>query len=108
MNTCSTCTNGLVEADSIARPNRRIFRTEAIDRYCRDYQRSVIPQFVRPRTFVGLWLLLVLVLLCCGLMIRRILPQHLRTGIGLGALVQSSAQTDSSRFGRFFVEGGES
>jgi len=43
-------------------PQRSIFRTEAVRRYIQDQQESVLPQFLRPRTFLYLWIFLVVLL----------------------------------------------
>lgn len=43
--------------------NRSIFRAEAIRRYLQDQHKTVLPQFIRPRMFVYLWILLGFLLL---------------------------------------------
>lgn len=43
-------------------PQRSIFRTEAVRRYIQDQQEAVLPQFLCPRTFLYLWIFLVLLL----------------------------------------------
>jgi hypothetical protein len=43
-------------------PQRSIFRTEAVRRYFQDQQEAVLPQFLCPRTFLYLWIFLVLLL----------------------------------------------
>jgi hypothetical protein len=42
--------------------NTQIFRADAIRRYVQQQQKAVLPRFLCPRTFVYLWILLVLLL----------------------------------------------
>jgi hypothetical protein len=45
---------------------RSIFRYEAVRRYAQGRGKAVLPQFVRPLTFVWLWVLLGLLLVAAG------------------------------------------
>jgi hypothetical protein len=45
---------------------RSIFRYEAIRRYAQGRGKAVLPRFVRPLTFVWLWVLLGLLLVAAG------------------------------------------
>jgi hypothetical protein len=45
---------------------RSIFRYEAVLRYAEGRGKAVLPRFVRPRTFVWLWVLLGLLLVAAG------------------------------------------
>ena len=43
--------------------NTQIFRVDAVRRYVQQQQKAVLPRFLCPRTFVYLWILLVLLLM---------------------------------------------
>lgn len=47
--------------------HRSIFRADAVRRYVQSQQRTILPRFVCPRTFLYLWILLGLLLLTGGL-----------------------------------------
>jgi hypothetical protein len=47
-----------MSTDQNVKPNRTIFRPEAIRRYTQRGERAVLPRFVSPRAFVFLWMLL--------------------------------------------------
>lgn len=66
--------NSPVDAHSTGGSGRRIFRHQAVERYFRDGEVSVIPRWMHPRTFVYLWLLLVALVLLGSVMIHAILP----------------------------------
>lgn len=47
-----------------ARPNRLIFRPEAIRRYEERWSKAVLPRFIAPRLFVFLWIVIGLLVVC--------------------------------------------
>ena len=58
--------------------NTQIFRADAIRRYVQQQQKAVLPRFLCPRTFVYLWVLLVL-LLMAGVVITWLFHESLFT-----------------------------
>lgn len=58
--------------------NTQIFRADAVRRYVQQQQKAVLPRFLCPRTFVYMWILLVL-LLMAGVVITWLLQGSLFT-----------------------------
>ena len=54
-------------AEPAALQPRPIFRADAVQRYIQSHQKSILPRFVCPRTFLYLWILLGLLLLAGSL-----------------------------------------
>lgn len=58
--------NGYRSGDSVSaspRPERSIFRAEALQRYRESQEKVVLPRWVSPRVFAYLWILALLLLL---------------------------------------------
>lgn len=72
--------------------NTQIFRADAIRRYVEQQQKAVLPRFLCPRTFVYLWILLVLLLLS-GVVITRLFQGSLFTAEArTGSVVLAQSQ----------------
>jgi hypothetical protein len=103
MNPLQSRKNALIEIYNTNGAHRRIFRSEAVERYCRNYEASVIPRLARPRTFAVLWALLALILLIGSIMTRSIL-QRLSPS-DAGAPAQSTGPHGSTRPAHLLPEG---